>query len=120
MQIVIISSSVRTGRKSDRVTQYFERYIKENHLAETKILDLLEYKFPVFDERLKFQPNPSPEVQEFAASVNNADGIIIITPEYNGGYPASLKNAVDLLYNEWQNKPVAIVTVSDGPFGGTQ
>ena len=46
--------------------------------------------------------------------------MIIITPEYNGGYPASLKNAIDLLYSEWQRKPVAFVTVSDGNFGGTQ
>ena len=50
----------------------------------------------------------------------SADGVIIITPEYNGGYPASLKNVVDLLTDEWRRKPVAICTVSDGPFGGTQ
>jgi NAD(P)H-dependent FMN reductase len=46
--------------------------------------------------------------------------VIIVTPEYNGGYPASLKNVIDLLYAEWQRKPVAISTVSDGIFGGTQ
>ncbi len=46
--------------------------------------------------------------------------MIIVTPEYNGGYPASLKNVVDLLYPAWHRKPVAISTVSDGSFGGTQ
>jgi NAD(P)H-dependent FMN reductase len=45
---------------------------------------------------------------------------VVVTPEYNGGYPASLKNVVDLLYEEWRRKPIAISTVSNGPFGGTQ
>jgi NAD(P)H-dependent FMN reductase len=49
-----------------------------------------------------------------------ADGVIIVTPEYNGGYPASIKNVIDLLYDEWFHKPIAISTVSDGIFGGTQ
>ena len=51
---------------------------------------------------------------------NAADGVIIISPEYNGGVPASLKNAVDLLTDEWKNKPVAFVPVSDGNFAGSQ
>lgn len=45
---------------------------------------------------------------------------MIVTPEYNGGYPASIKNVIDLLYDEWHHKPIAISTVSDGSFGGTQ
>ncbi len=57
---------------------------------------------------------------EFAGKIKLADGIIIVTPEYNGGYPASLKNVVDLLYDEWHRKPIAISTSSDGSFGGTQ
>ena len=46
--------------------------------------------------------------------------MIIVTPEYNGGYPASLKNAVDVLYREWKRKPVALATASNGQFGGAQ
>lgn len=56
----------------------------------------------------------------FANEVNNADGIIVVTPEYNGGYPASLKNVIDLLYTEWKRKPIAIATVSAGAFAGSQ
>jgi len=74
----------------------------------------------VFDERLRFMKNPAPEVVEFAEKINNAGGVLIVTPEYNGGYPASLKNAIDLLYAEWRRKPIALVTVSAGPFGGAQ
>ena len=57
---------------------------------------------------------------DFAEKIKSSDAVLIVTPEYNGGYPASLKNAIDLLYVEWYHKPVAIATVSDGVFGGTQ
>jgi NAD(P)H-dependent FMN reductase len=118
--IAIISSSVRTDRVSHRVALFFKKYLDEHHLADSEILDLNKYKFPVFDERLSHQSNPLPAVLDFAENIKNADGIIIVTPEYNGGYPASLKNVVDLLYDEWRRKPIAISTVSNGVFGGTQ
>jgi NAD(P)H-dependent FMN reductase len=118
--ISIISSSVRTGRKSHRVALYFKKYLEENNLAKADILDLKSYNFPLFEERLKFQDAPSPLVIDFAEKIRSADGIIIVTPEYNGGYPASIKNAIDLLYGEWHHKPVAISSVSDGNFGGSQ
>ena len=119
-KIAIISASIRRGRKSHRVALWFRRYLEENNLADVDILDLSEYSFPLFEERLKLQDSPLPEAVEFAGRIREADGIIIVTPEYNGGYPASLKNVVDLLTDEWRRKPVAISTVSDGPFGGTQ
>ena len=53
MKIAIISASVRTERASHRVALYFQNYIKENNLGEVKMLDLNEYQFPVFEERLK-------------------------------------------------------------------
>ena len=74
----------------------------------------------MFNERLQYEPNPTPQVLDFADRIKSADGVLIVTPEYNGGYPAALKNVVDLLYSEWRRKPVAISTVSNGIFGGTQ
>ncbi len=118
--ISIISSSVRTGRASHRVALYFEQYLREHKLATAEILDLKAYGFPVFEERLKFQPDPAAQVVEFAEKVKSADGILIVSPEYNGGYPASLKNVIDLLYEEWEGKPIALSTVSAGAFGGSQ
>ncbi|MBL7917785.1 MAG: NAD(P)H-dependent oxidoreductase [Bacteroidia bacterium] len=120
MKIVIISASVREGRNSHRVALFFKNFIKTNNLATVEVLDLQKYKFPIFEERLKFQKNPSIIVTEFANKIKAADGIIIVTPEYNGGYPASLKNVVDLLNDEWKRKPIAISTVSSGGFGGMQ
>jgi len=118
--IVIISSSIRINRASHRVALFFKRFISEKQNATSEIVDLNEYKFPIFDERLSNQKSPSPKAIEYAGKIKNADGVIIITPEYNGGYPASIKNATDLLYAEWHHKPVGITTVSNGPFGGSQ
>jgi NAD(P)H-dependent FMN reductase len=118
--IAIISSSVRTGRNTHRVALFFQKYIAENKLASVEVLDLAAYNFPVFEERLQYQKDPSEQALDFAARIRKADGVIIATPEYNGGYPASIKNVVDLLYDEWHRKPIGLVTVSNGPFGGTQ
>lgn len=118
--IAIISSSVRTGRNSHRVALFFKQYLESNHIATAEILDLKAYAFPLFDERLRLQENPSEKLLDFTERIKRADGVIIVTPEYNGGYPASIKNVVDVLHAEWRRKPVAISTVSDGIFGGSQ
>jgi NAD(P)H-dependent FMN reductase len=119
-KISIISSSVRNGRQSHRVALYFKKHLEENKLAAAEILDLSKYNFPIFDERLRYQKSPLAGAIEFSETIKSSDGVIIVTPEYNGGYPASIKNVIDLLYNEWYHKPVAISTVSDGNFGGSQ
>lgn len=119
-QIAILSASVRTGRRSHRVALFFRRFIEENKLAGVDLIDLKEYQFPVFDERLEYQKEPTQQMIDFSGRIKKADGVLIVTPEYNGGYPASLKNASDLLYDEWHRKPIGISTVSDGPFGGMQ
>lgn len=118
--IAIISSSVRTGRNSHRVALFFKKFVEDNYQSTAEILDLNAYQFPIFDERLRFMPNPPENVLDFAKRITGADGVIIVTPEYNGGYPPALKNVIDLLYAEWYRKPIAISTVSDGIFGGSQ
>ena len=82
--ISIISSSVRNGRNSHRVALYFKNYLEENQIANAKIIDLKTYDFPIFEERLKFIEQPTEATLEFAEEVKNADGIIVVTPEYNG------------------------------------
>ncbi len=120
LKIAIISASVRTDRKSHRVALYFQSFLAHNKLSNSTLIDLKEYDFPVFEERLSHIATPSPNMLEFAKAIKQADGVIIVTPEYNGGYPASLKNAIDLLHPEWKRKPIAIATVSSGIFGGSQ
>lgn len=118
--ISIISSSVRNGRNSHRVALYFKNYLEENDIANVKIIDLKTLDFPIFEERLKFISEPTEAMISLADDIKNSDGIIVVTPEYNGGYPASLKNVIDLLYAEWKRKPIGIATVSAGAFAGSQ
>ena len=118
--ISILSSSIRTGRKSHNVALYFQNYLSDNYPVHVEILDLKEYDFPLFEAPLKYQKSPSDSVVEFKNKIISSDGILIVTPEYNGSIPASLKNAIDVLYEEWHRKPVAFSTVSSGDFGGLQ
>lgn len=118
--ICIISSSIRNDRQSHRAALYLSDLLRETFSVESEILDLLKYKFPLFEERLKFLETPSAEILDFAERVRNADGILMVVPEYNGGYPASIKNVIDLLTDEWRKKPVAFAVVSNGQFAGSQ
>ena len=120
MQIAILSASIRQGRNSHRVALYFQDYIQEHKLGDVDLIDLNAYNFPLFEERLQYMTDPDPKILDFQQRIASADGVVIVTPEYNGGYPASLKNVIDLLYKDWQRKPIAMATVSAGPFGGAQ
>lgn len=119
-EILIISSSIRKKRNSHRVALFLQQYIAKRGLGEPEILDLREYNFPLFEERLTRAEDPDERWVEASNKINNAKGVIIVTPEYNGGYPASLKNVIDFMYKEWRRKPIALAAVSDGQFGGTQ
>ena len=87
---------------------------------DVDLIDLRACRFPLFEERLKYLKAPAPDVVEFARRIRDADGVIIVTPEYNGGMPASLKNVIDLLNDEWKGKPISLCSVSDGGFGASQ
>ncbi len=117
--ITIISASIRTGRKSHRVAGWFQKLLSEKGY-KVLMADLKDYNFPLFHERLKFLENPAENLLDYAGKIKSADGILIVTPEYNGGIPPSLKNAIDVLNTEWHGKPVALVAVSGGNFGGSQ
>jgi NAD(P)H-dependent FMN reductase len=87
--------------------------------AETEILDLAEYDFPMMEERLRMEENPPAGLREFSEKLQRADALLIVSPEYNGGYPGVLKNALDYFGPaEYKNKPFGIATVSAGGFGG--
>jgi len=116
-QLLIISCSVRRGRRSHGVAVYLADFVKRTGLAQVELFDLKEAGFPVFEERLQYLPDPPAKAVEFGKAVNRADAVILVSPEYNLSVPAATKNAVDLLVHEWVNKPVGIAAVSAGPFG---
>ncbi|SYZ74744.1 putative flavoprotein [Candidatus Zixiibacteriota bacterium] len=114
----IILGSTRRGRQSPKVARFIYKHLSQTGRVTTEILDLQEYNFPMMEERLRLRDDPPPRLQEFADKVNSADGLVIVTPEYNNGYPAPLKNALDYLLPEFKRKPIGIISVSGGPFGG--
>ena len=80
MDLLIISSSVRTGRKSHRVALFFEKFIREKQNLSVEILDLNDYQFPIFEERLRNIKEPSAEMLEFASKVQHLSLIHISSP----------------------------------------
>lgn len=119
-KIVILSSSVRNDRKSHRVALFLQDFISNRKIADPEIADLMDYNFPIFSERLKYLDNPSEKLLDFAQKITTADGVIIVTPEYNGSFPAALKNVIDVLYDEWYRKPISIAAISSGPLAASQ
>lgn len=116
--VAILLGTIRNGRQSLKVALYFYNYISQNNIATTEIIDLKDFDFPVFEERLRFLKTPPQNALDFKEKIVKADAIIVVSPEYNGSFPAALKNAVDLLKDEWFHKPLGLVTVSAGVFGG--
>lgn len=117
-QIAVISSSVREGRLSDRVALYLKKFLEEMPGVKAGILDLKEYDFPLFEERFVYQRQPSEKLLDFTEHLTRADGVVLVSPVYNASFPASLKNVIDLYYNEWKRKPVAVVSVTSGQVPG--
>lgn len=115
--LLIISCSVRRERRSHGVAVYLADFVKRAGLAEVELFDLKAANFPVFEERLQYLPDPPAKAVEFGKAVQRADAVIFVSPEYNLSVPAATKNAVDLLVQEWTNKPVGIAAVSAGSFG---
>jgi len=117
-RIPIICGSTRRDRQSVKVARFVSAQLRQRPNVTTELLDLLEYNFPIMEERLHRRDDPPPGLREFGEKIDRADSFIIVTPEYNHGYPGALKNALDYLLSEYERKPVGIVTVSAGNFGG--
>jgi NAD(P)H-dependent FMN reductase len=102
------------------VTQYIFNFLAQQPEYNVVLADLASYQFPIFEERLKFLQNAPQGLIDFSNEVKKADGVIFVSPEYNAGIPAALKNAIDVLTDEWKMKPVGLCGVSGGSFGGAQ
>ena len=118
---MIVIASTRPGRGGGPVAQWFIRRATDHGGFELKIVDLAEFRLPLLDEpnhpRLRQYTNP--HTHEWSEQVDAADAFVFVTPEYNHGYPASLKNAIDFLHHEWRHKPVGFVSYG-GVAAGTR
>jgi NAD(P)H-dependent FMN reductase len=118
---MIVIASTRPGRGGEPVAQWFMGRAKEHDGFELTVVDLAKFRLPHLDEpnhpRLRQYTNR--HTHEWSEKVDGADAFVFVTPEYNHGYPASLKNAIDYLHNEWRYKPVGFVSYG-GVAAGTR
>jgi NAD(P)H-dependent FMN reductase len=114
--IPVIVGSTRRGRQTPKVARFIQRRLERDEI-ESDLLDLAEYDFPIMEERLRQRDDPPRGLTEFSERIASADALVIVTPEYNSGYPGVLKNALDYLLPEYRRKPVGIISVSAGVGG---
>lgn len=118
MKIQIISGSTRIGRASHRVALALNEKLLSLGI-DCSIVDLKELGLPLFEERLSFLRNKPQHFETISNELLNSVGFIFVTPEYNGGISASLKNFIDTFGRpEFAGKPIAVASVSSGNLGG--
>ena len=119
LRIPVLVGSVRRGRQSIRVARFAADRLQAAG-AGAPLLDLAEIDLPIMEERLHKRDDPPPGLVGFSRAIRSADAVVVVSPEYNGSWPGVLKNALDYIHGEWFRKPVGIVTVSAGSYGGVQ
>lgn len=122
MNIGIILGSIREVRRGERVVKWLTSQIDQFKDFEFELLDPHDYPLPFFDEPDSpegLRGSYSNEVaKKWSAKIAAQDGFIVVTPEYNHGSSAVLKNSLDWLYYEWVRKPVAFISYSSNADGG--
>ena len=120
IKIAIIIGSTRPGRKADSVARWVHEIAKQRGDADYEIVDIRDYNLPLLDE-----PTPpsmgqysQPHTRAWSARIAPFDAYVFVTPEYNHGTSGALKNAIDYLYREWNNKAAGFV--SYGSMGGAR
>jgi NAD(P)H-dependent FMN reductase len=119
-KIGIIIGSTRPGRNGEAVGKWVHEVARHRTDAEFELVDLLDYKLPLLDEVYppamgRYQ---EPHTLQWADKIRSLDGFVFVTAEYNHSIPGALKNAIDFLHAEWNNKAVGFV--SYGSAGGTR
>lgn len=122
IKLQVIVGSTRAGRFSEKPALWILESAKKLEDVEAEIIDLRDFTLPFFDASMSpAYANGSytqPDVGRWTKKIGEADGFIIVSPEYNHGYSAVLKNALDWVYQEWNNKPVGFI--SYGGVGGAR
>jgi NAD(P)H-dependent FMN reductase len=112
--IPVILGTTRQGRTSENVSRFVAGELGGREGVETELIDIRDIRLPAEDEGEAIKD------ARFSATVARADGLVIVTPEYNHGFPGSLKRVLDTNLKEYIHKAVGICGVSAGGFGGTR
>lgn len=114
MKLLVVASSVREGRAGKKVADWFVEQVKKDGRFEPELVDLkelnLSYELPAMvPSAVKNGEYEKEEDRKWAETVKSSDAVVFVNPEYNHSFPASVKNAVDHLFEEWNHKPAAVV-----------
>jgi len=112
LNIAVIIGSTRQGRFGPVVAEWFAAHARARPDLAVDVVDLVDVELPAVHPS-----RPVAELDAWRTRLGRADGFVVVTPEYNHGYPAALKHAIDLVHGEWQAKPVAFVSYG-GVSGG--
>lgn len=115
-KVGIIIGSTRPGRIGEQVAQWILGEVSQTPGLRFNLIDLAVWNLPLFNE--PGMPSKGQYTHDYthqwSKEISGYDAFIFVTPEYNGGYPASMKNAIDYLYKEWTGKPAIIVSYGYG------
>jgi NAD(P)H-dependent FMN reductase len=112
IKIKIIEGSTRPGRFNVQPSTWMYEIAKKRTDIDVELIDLVEVNLPFLDEPVPPSMNKysKEHTKEWSKQIQEADGFIFVTPEYNHSYSPALKNAIDYLYHEWNYKPVSYVS----------
>jgi NAD(P)H-dependent FMN reductase len=121
LKLLIVIASTRPGRVGLPVGEWFLQRARDHGGFEPELADLAVIDLPLLDEpnHPRLRQYTQEHTRQWSAVVDAADAIVFVTAEYNYGYPAALKNAIDYLHAEWRRKPVGFVSYG-GVSGGTR
>ena len=111
LRIGIIVGSTRPGRKAAAVAKWVHDILKNRKDAEFEVVDIEDYKLPLLDEPVPpiMHQYSKPHTRSWSEKIASFDAYIFVTPEYNHATSAALKNAIDFLFHEWNNKAAGFV-----------
>ncbi len=120
IKVAIIIGSTRPGRKAEAVARWVYEIAQKRREAEFEVVDIKDFHLPFLDEAMppSMGQYSQPHTKMWAAKVASFDAFVFVTPEYNHGPSGALKNAIDYLYGEWNNKAAGFV--SYGSAGGVR
>src|ERR1700688_3334048 len=120
IRIGIILGSTRPGRRGEQVAKWVLEVARTRADAEFELIDLADYPLPHLDEPMPpiMGQYQNQHTKDWAAAIARFDGFVFVTPEYNHSTSGVLKNAIDYLYAEWNNKAMGVV--SYGVVGGAR
>jgi NAD(P)H-dependent FMN reductase len=111
-KLLIVIASTRPGRVGLPVGRWVESVARDHGAFEVEVVDLYELALPLLDEpnHPRLRQYTKQHTLDWSATVESSDAFVFVTAEYNGGYPAALKNAIDFLHVEWQDKALGFVS----------